>query len=61
VEGILYRAATGCRWVDLPTVYGSWKTVSRRRAEWRRDGTLALIIAALDSPAPTSAPAVHSE
>ncbi|MFI5424704.1 MAG: transposase [Nitrososphaerales archaeon] len=31
INGILYILMSGCRWMDIPTKYGSYKTVWERR------------------------------
>ena len=50
VEGIVWRYRTGCPWRDLPTEFGSWKTVWRRHDRYSKDGTwdqiFALVLAA---------------
>src|SRR5260370_16774422 len=38
VEGILYVLITGCRWQDLPRVYGAPTTVWRRLKCWGEEG-----------------------
>jgi len=39
VNGVLWRARTGCPWRDLPASYGNWKTVYNRHRRWSADGT----------------------
>jgi len=38
IEGILYILITGCRWQDLPRVYGAPSTVWRRLKGWGEAG-----------------------
>lgn len=39
VNAILYVAATGCQWRNLPECYPPWKTVHDYHVRWSRDGT----------------------
>ena len=39
VNGIGWVVRTGSPWRDAPTEYGSWQTLYRWFAAWRRDGT----------------------
>lgn len=39
LDGILYVLRSGCRWRDLPAVYGSPITCWRRFRQWEADGT----------------------
>jgi len=34
LNGILYVLSTGCRWMDMPLKYGSYKTAWRRLKKW---------------------------
>lgn len=34
VNGVIYVLTTGCRWMDMPSKYGSYKTVWRRLKMW---------------------------
>ena len=34
VNGILYVLLSGCRWMDMPSKYGSHKTVWERHKKW---------------------------
>jgi Putative transposase of IS4/5 family (DUF4096) len=36
VEAMVWLARTGAPWRDLPSEYGSWKTVASRFYRWRR-------------------------
>ena len=38
VDGILWIAATGSPWRDLPEEFGTWKTVYERFRRWCREG-----------------------
>ncbi|MFN3929295.1 MAG: transposase, partial [Thermoflexus sp.] len=38
LNGILYVLTTGCRWMDMPKEYGSYKTAWRRLKEWENLG-----------------------
>jgi transposase len=38
LNGILYVLTTGCRWMDMPREYGSYKTAWRRLKEWQEGG-----------------------
>ncbi len=38
VEGIVYRYQTGIAWRDLPSEFGPWQTVWKRRARFSGDG-----------------------
>ena len=42
VSGVLYWAATGVQWRDLPDRYGPWQTVYGRFRRWRDGRTVAL-------------------
>jgi transposase len=39
INGILFRARTGCPWRDLPPGFGNWKSVYGRHRRWSLDGT----------------------
>lgn len=51
VDGVLYWAASGVQWRDLPERYGPWQTVYERFRRWRDDGTWAAILRALQGTA----------
>ncbi|MEE9585635.1 MAG: transposase [Nitrososphaerales archaeon] len=36
VNGVIYVLTTGCRWMDMPSKYGSYKTVWRRLKKWEK-------------------------
>lgn len=38
VNGILYVLMSGCRWMDMPPKYGSYKTVWERHKKWSIKG-----------------------
>jgi putative transposase of IS4/5 family DUF4096 len=54
--GILWVMHTGAPWRELPTHFGSWQTAHSRYQRWRRDGTWAGILTALQQPALGPAP-----
>ena len=47
LNGILYRAKTGCQWPMLPPTFGPWQTVYGYFNRWRRDGPWQRMLAAL--------------
>jgi transposase len=47
LNGIFWRLRTGVPWRDIPARYGPWQTIYDRFVRWRRDGTWARIVAAL--------------
>jgi transposase len=49
VNGILYVLVTGCRWMDLPANYGSYKTCWDRFGRWSVMGVWSKILEALIS------------
>jgi len=38
LNGILYVLTTGCRWIDMPLKYGSYKTAWKRLKRWQDEG-----------------------
>src|SRR5881394_3000649 len=44
IDGIFFRARTGCPWRDLPGHFGNWKTVYNRHRRWSGDGTWEMIL-----------------
>jgi len=38
LNGILYVLITGCRWMDMPIRYGSYKTAWKRLKRWQAEG-----------------------
>jgi len=38
VEAVLWILRTGAPWRDLPTEFGSWKTVFNRYSRWTKNG-----------------------
>jgi len=38
INGMLYVLMSGCRWMDMPTKYGSYKTVWERHKKWSDKG-----------------------
>jgi len=51
INGILYVLVTGCRWMDMPLKYSSYKTCWRRLKIWSREGVWAKVLEALASRA----------
>ena len=47
INGLMYRAKTGCAWRLLPTSFGSWKTVYGYFRRWRQQGHWDRILDAL--------------
>ena len=39
VDAILYRDAMNIPWRELPSTFGSWRTVARRYRRWMADGS----------------------
>jgi transposase len=44
INGVFWRARTGCPWRDLPGCYGNWKTVYNRHRRWSAKGTWGQIL-----------------
>jgi transposase len=42
---MIWLARTGAPWRDLPSQYGSWKTVASRFYRWRRNGIFQRLLA----------------
>jgi transposase len=38
LNGILYVLTTGCRWMDMPLEFGSYRTARRRLRRWQDEG-----------------------
>ena len=51
MNGVLYWAATGVQWRDLPEGFGPWQTVYERFRRWRDDGTWLRVLRALQGRA----------
>jgi transposase len=49
IDGILYVLITGCRWMDMPIRYGSYKTAWKRLKRWQAEGVWDRIFKALES------------
>jgi transposase len=49
LNGILYVLTTGCRWMDMPLEYGSYKTAWKRLKKWEEMGIWDSIFKALAS------------
>ncbi len=50
LDGMLWILSTGAPWEDMPTRYGSYKTVHRWFQRWSHDGTLQALYEALVRP-----------
>ena len=51
INGIRWRARTGCPWRDVPAAYGPWQTVYGLFRRWQRAGVWAAIWTALQARA----------
>jgi len=49
MNGILYALFTGCRWMDVPFRYGSYKTAWKRLKRWQAEGVWQRVFRALAS------------
>jgi transposase len=49
LNGILYVLTTGCRWIDMPLEYGSYKTAWKRLKKWQEMSVWDSIFKALAS------------
>jgi transposase len=49
LNGILYVLTTGCRWMDMPLEYGSYKTTWKRLKKWQEMGIWDSMFKALAS------------
>ena len=49
INGILYVLMSGCRWMDMPSKYGSHKTVWERHKKWSEKGVWKNIMDSLVS------------
>jgi transposase len=49
LNGILYVLITGCRWMDMPICYGSYKTAWKRLKRWQEEGIWDRVFKALES------------
>ncbi len=47
LNGMLWILRSGAPWRDLPERYGKWQSVNHRFNRWRRDGTFARVLKAL--------------
>ena len=47
VEGMIYLLRVGCPWRDLPTLFGSWKSVYTRWWRWAQSGLWHAILRCL--------------
>jgi transposase len=49
LNGILYVLTTGCRWMDMPLEYDSYRTSWRRLKKWQDEGVWDRVLRALAS------------
>ena len=49
INGMLYVLMSGCRWMDMPTKYGSYKRVWERYKKWSVKGVWKNIMKSLVS------------
>jgi transposase len=49
INGVLYALTTGCRWMDMPLEYGSYRTSRRRFKRWQDEEVWDRILRALAS------------
>jgi transposase len=49
IDGIRWRVRTGSPWRDLPPGYGPWESAYGLFRRWQRDGTWAVLVAALQA------------
>ena len=54
INGMLYVLMSGCRWMDMPTKYGSYKIVWERHKKWSDKGVWKNIMNSLVSRGYTS-------
>ena len=54
INGMLYVLMSSCRWMDMPTKYGSYKTVWERHKKWSDKGVWKNIMNSLASRGYTS-------
>lgn len=53
IEAVIYKAKTGCGWMDLPEKYGKWHSVHKRFLRWSRKGVWQAIFNTLACSADT--------
>jgi transposase len=49
LNGILYVLTTGCRWMDMPLKYCSYKIAWKRLKRWQAEGVWSRILKVLAS------------
>ena len=47
IEALVWILRTGAPWRDMPSAYGSWKTIYTRFSRWSNSGVLARLFEAL--------------
>ncbi|MEM2174304.1 MAG: transposase [Candidatus Micrarchaeia archaeon] len=60
INGIIYVITTGCKWEDMPLIYGSYKTAWRRLKKWQEEGIWERIFNFLSSIRNSEAIAIDS-
>ncbi len=60
INAIIYVLTTGCRWMDLPSEYGSYKTAWKRLKRWQTVGVWERIFEAFASSRSSDVVAVDS-
>lgn len=53
LAGILWVAATGASWQDIPSRYGPWETVKAAYYRWKQHGQWPKVLTLLQSPPPS--------
>lgn len=51
LNAMVFKSRTGIAWRDLPSRYGSWKTVYTRFRRWALDGTFDRLLTSLQARA----------
>jgi len=59
LNGILYVLTTGCRWMDMPLEYGSYKTAWKRLKKWQEMSIWDSIFKALASIRLNNPPSIN--
>lgn len=49
LNGLLWRAATGCPWRDIPRIYGPYTTIYTRFKQWCKDDIFKKLFESLTS------------
>lgn len=51
MEAMIYRVRIGCRWRDLPEIFGNWKSVYTRWRQWNQNGLWEAVLSWLEPSA----------